>query len=189
MIGVVFAALVLTTIYAYMQTPMYTADATILLKPGTPQIMGSKDASQDQDMMYDTDVYENFQKTQYEILRSRTLAAYVIRAENLEHNGAFMGPKPQPRVIASALSSVSLWLNHTNGRKARPQAADQRGAQRSSSGAYRCLPGRSADRANHRYRFGDNRIRFDRSESCSQTGQRARARIHQAGNRASQPVQ
>ena len=124
-IGVVFAALVLTTIYAYMQTPMYTADATILLKPGTPQIMGSKDASQDQDAMYDSDLYENFQKTQYQILRSRTLAAYVIRAENLEHNPAFIGPKAKPGLIASALSSVSLWLNHTNGRKARPPVADQ----------------------------------------------------------------
>ena len=124
-IGVVFAALVLTTIYAYMQTPKYTADATILLKPGTPQIMGGKDSSQDSDAMYDADLYENFQKTQYEILRSRTLAAYVIRAENLEHNQAFIGPKPQPGLIASALSSVSLWLNHTNGRKARPPVADQ----------------------------------------------------------------
>src|SRR5271168_1271409 len=85
-IGVVFAALVLTTIYAYMQTPRYTADATILLKPGTPQIMGDKDSSEDQDIMYDSDLLENFQKTQYQILRSRTLAAYVIRAENLEHN-------------------------------------------------------------------------------------------------------
>lgn len=124
-IGVVFAALVLTTIYAYMQTPLYTADATILLKPGTPQIMGGKDASQDQDLLYDSDLYENFQKTQYEILRSRTLAAYVIRAENLESSKTFMGPKPQPGLIASALSSVSLWLNHTNGRKARPPAVDQ----------------------------------------------------------------
>jgi len=124
-IGVVFAALVLTTIYAYMQTPRYTADATILLKPGTPQIMGDKDSSGDQDIMYDSDLLENFQKTQYQILRSRTLAAYVIRAENLEHNSAFIGPKPQPGLIESALSSVSHWLNHTNGRKARPQPVDQ----------------------------------------------------------------
>src|ERR1700683_5728459 len=47
-IGVVFGVMVLTAIYAYMQTPMYTAQATILLKPGTPQIMEGKDASQDQ---------------------------------------------------------------------------------------------------------------------------------------------
>ncbi len=124
-IGVVFAVMVLTVIYAYMQTPLYTAAATILLKPGSPQIMGDKDASQDQGMMYDSDLYENFQKTQYQILRSRTLAAYVIRAENLEHNPAFLGPKPQPGLIESALSSVSLWLNHTNGRKPRPQATEQ----------------------------------------------------------------
>ncbi len=124
-IGVVFAAMVLTTIYAYMQTPLYTAQATILLKPGSPQIMDGKDASQDQDVMEDSDMYDNFQKTQYEILKSRSLAAYVIRAENLEHNPAFVGPPPQPGLISSALSSVSQWLNHTNGRKAPPQPADQ----------------------------------------------------------------
>ncbi len=50
-LGVMFAVLVLTTIYAYMQTPMYTAAATIMLRPGTPQIMGGKDASQDQDIV------------------------------------------------------------------------------------------------------------------------------------------
>ena len=124
-IGVVFAAMVLTTIYAYMQTPMYTAQGTILLKPGSPQIMQGKDASQDQESIYDSDMYENFQKTQLEILRSRTLAAYVIRAENLEHNQAFLGPKPQPGLISSALSSVSQWLNHTNGRKPRPHPAER----------------------------------------------------------------
>jgi polysaccharide biosynthesis transport protein len=124
-IGVVFAAMVLTVIYAYMQTPLYTAQATILLKPGSPQIMDGKDASQDQDVMEDSDMYDNFQKTQYEILKSRSLAAYVIRAENLEHNPAFVGPPPQPGLISSALSSVSQWLNHTNGRKAPPQPADQ----------------------------------------------------------------
>ena len=124
-IGVVFAALVLTTIYAYIQTPLYTAQGTILLKPGSPQIMQGKDASQDQESIYDSDMYENFQKTQLEILRSRTLAAYVIRAENLEHNQAFLGPKPQPGLISSALSSVSQWLNHTNGRKPRPHPAER----------------------------------------------------------------
>ncbi len=123
-IGVVFAAMVLTTIYAFMQTPLYTAEAKILLKPGTPQIMEGKDASQDQEFEFDTDMYENFQRTQYEILRSRSLAAYVIRAENLEQNKAFIGPKPQPGLISSALSSVSHWLNQTSGRKPRPQPAD-----------------------------------------------------------------
>src|SRR5277367_6372400 len=119
-IGVVFAVVMLTTIYEFMQTPLYTAEATILLKPGTPQIMEGGSSQQEQEMDWDSDLYENFQKTQYEILRSRSLAAYVIRAENLEQNSAFMGPKPQPGLIESALASVSRWLNHTNGRKARP---------------------------------------------------------------------
>jgi polysaccharide biosynthesis transport protein len=123
-IGVVFAAFVLTVIYAFMQTPLYMAEAKIMLKPGTPQIMQGKDAERDQEFEFDTDMYDNFQKTQYEILRSRSLAAFVIRAENLEQNKAFMGPKPQPGLISSALSRVSHWLNQTNGRKAKPQPAD-----------------------------------------------------------------
>jgi polysaccharide biosynthesis transport protein len=126
-IGVVFAAVVLTTIYVFMQTPRYTAEAKILLKPGSPQIMDGKDSAQDQELAYDTDLYENFQKTQYEILRSRSLAAYVIRAENLAQNKAFTGPKPQPGLISSALASVSHWLNHTSGRKPRPQRVDPSG--------------------------------------------------------------
>ncbi|MGC2276660.1 MAG: GumC family protein, partial [Candidatus Binatus sp.] len=123
-IGVVFAAVVLSTIYAFMQTPMYTAAATILLRPGTPQVMDEKDAQQGEEEEYDLDYNDNFQKTQYEILRSRSLAAYVIRAENLEQNKSFIGPKPQPGLISSALSSVSHWLNHTSGRKPPPPAAD-----------------------------------------------------------------
>jgi len=126
-IGVVFAVVMLTTIYEFMQTPLYTAEATILLKPGTPQIMEGGSSQQEQEMDWDSDLYENFQKTQYEILRSRSLAAYVIRAENLEQNSAFMGPKPQPGLIESALASVSRWLNHTNGRKARPLPAELEG--------------------------------------------------------------
>ena len=47
-IGVVFAAVVLSTIYAFMQTPMYSAAATILLRPGTPQVMQDKDSQQGQ---------------------------------------------------------------------------------------------------------------------------------------------
>src|ERR1700685_2975097 len=131
-IGVVFAAVVLTTIYAYLQTPLYTAEAKILLKPGTPQIMPSKGGEQESD--WDSDDDDNFQKTQYEILRSRSLAAYVIRAENLEQNPAFIGPKPQPGLISSALSAVSHWLNHTNGAQAAAGARRLADAQRSSAG-------------------------------------------------------
>ena len=92
-------------------------------------------------------MYENFQKTQYEILRSRTLAAYVIRAENLEQNKAFTGPKPQPGLISSALSSVSLGSITPAGASRGRQSPTRDGAQRSSAGADRCLPGRSADLA------------------------------------------
>jgi len=70
-------------------------------------------------------MYENFQKTQLEILRSRTLAAYVIRAENLEHNQAFIGPKPQPGLISSALSSSVNGSITPNGRQPRPHPAEQ----------------------------------------------------------------
>src|SRR5260370_35550088 len=68
-VGVVFAALVLTTIYAYMQTPMYTAQGTILLKPGTPQILKGKDASGEQDDIANSDMHANSHNAQLETLR------------------------------------------------------------------------------------------------------------------------
>ena len=79
-LGIVFAAILLTTVHEFMQTPMYTAETTVILKPGTPQMLQEKDFSQmDINSSDDEDEIENFKKTQYEILKSRSLAATVVQ--------------------------------------------------------------------------------------------------------------
>jgi len=40
-ISITLAVLVIVAIRVSMMTPLYTADATILLKPGNPQLLGA----------------------------------------------------------------------------------------------------------------------------------------------------
>ena len=50
MIVAIFVAVtLLTLIKLLMETPMYTAEATILIKPGTPQIFGNQVSNNNED--------------------------------------------------------------------------------------------------------------------------------------------
>src|SRR5271167_120185 len=85
MIVAIFVAVtLLTLIKLLMETPMYTAEATILIKPGTPQIFGNQVSNNNEDSDGQTDDYETYNKTQYQILKSRSLAVTAIRDEGLE---------------------------------------------------------------------------------------------------------
>src|ERR1700735_2691548 len=74
----------LTLIKLLMETPMYTAEATILIKPGTPQIFGNQVSNNNEDSEGPSDDFDTYNKTQYEILKSRSLAENAIRNEGLE---------------------------------------------------------------------------------------------------------
>jgi succinoglycan biosynthesis transport protein ExoP len=85
MIVAIFAAVtLLTLIRVLMETPMYTAEATILIKPGTPQIFGSQVPGGDNSENDQSEYYDNYNKTQYEILKSRSLAVSAIKEDGLE---------------------------------------------------------------------------------------------------------
>ncbi|HEY6420959.1 MAG TPA: polysaccharide biosynthesis tyrosine autokinase [Candidatus Binataceae bacterium] len=113
-VTIFIAVTVLTTLRVYIITPMYTAAATLLLKPGTPTMLGDRGPQQDQEQS-DSDFYENFDKTQYEILRSRSLAASVIRNEGLDHDPLFVGDgkPPQPGLIARARHWLATRVKRT----------------------------------------------------------------------------
>src|SRR5713101_4523146 len=97
-LSITTAILVIVAIRVSMMTPLYTADATILLKPGNPQLReghggapgGGASSSGDWDSV------EDFLKTQCEILKSRTLAANVITAEGLANDPVFLGKNRKP---------------------------------------------------------------------------------------------
>jgi polysaccharide biosynthesis transport protein len=111
MIVAIFAGVtLLTLIRVLMETPLYTAEATILIKPGTPQIFGTQvlggDSSEGGDQ---SDYYDNYNKTQYEILKSRSLAVSAIKGDGLE-KVLTTGNKPSPGWIASARSAFSNFI-------------------------------------------------------------------------------
>jgi capsular exopolysaccharide synthesis family protein len=83
LVGVVALALVLTL----LSTPIYRALATIQIKPDTIKVVKSEGLTS-ADASYDRDYYQ----TQYELLRSRTLALRVIQDAQLIDNPAFAGP-------------------------------------------------------------------------------------------------
>src|SRR5229473_1722335 len=68
-VSITLAVLVVVAIRVTMMTPLYTADATILLKPGNPQLLGGHGGAQEGGSGSDWDSVEDFLKTQCEILR------------------------------------------------------------------------------------------------------------------------
>lgn len=115
-VGIVFSAIVLTTVHEFLQTPLYTAAATVILKPGTPQMLEGKESSMDINAGDIDDEEENFKKTQYEILKSRSLAATVVQDQNLEHDPDFIGRKPPPGVLSilkGRIKSLLGWKSKT----------------------------------------------------------------------------
>jgi polysaccharide biosynthesis transport protein len=84
-------ALIAAALHAYTRTPLYTAEATLLIERKAPQILNLRDAnSQGADF---NDYNNEFYKTQYEILKSRALAERVVRDEGLENHPLFGGGK------------------------------------------------------------------------------------------------
>jgi succinoglycan biosynthesis transport protein ExoP len=99
------AAELLTLLVLLIKTPLYTALSTILIESPTPEVLQPN---------IDRDTQENtnsFYKTQYEILKSRTLAASVIRTLELDKNPHFNRPETKPTLSRRLLSSVASWLS------------------------------------------------------------------------------
>ena len=102
-----------------MMVPLYTAESTILMRPGTPQIFQSPSGQLNEQTMDDLD--GDFVKTQCEILRSRTLAANVVQNEGLANDPAFTGKLNKPRDHGSLTSAFKHWLAGVTGsRPAKP---------------------------------------------------------------------
>jgi polysaccharide biosynthesis transport protein len=113
--AIVASAVVLTTLHELMQTPMYTAEATILIKPGTPQILGTQSTTGDSPSVDQYEYYENFNSTQYEILRSRSLAEEAIRSGGIEKD-LLPDESAAPRSGADSWSKSAIdWLKKSLG--------------------------------------------------------------------------
>lgn len=105
-IAATIAALVAGIVRLYWETPIYTAETTILIEPNAPQhsseidkLVAIEAAAANSDQYY---------KTQCEILKSRDLAVNVIAGLGLEDDPAFNRKPPMPGFLSLLWSGLSM---------------------------------------------------------------------------------
>ena len=79
------ATILIVAIAVFSMRPLYTAQATLLIEREAPNVLDIRGVMSEPLSEGEYDYY----KTQYELLRSRSLAAQVIRDQRLEENPAF----------------------------------------------------------------------------------------------------
>ena len=104
--------------FTLLKTPIYTADATLLIEPSDPQVIDIKHVL-DESFGYETSYYT----TQNEMLRSRSLAAQVIEATHLAEEPAFFEGGSGPLATLAGLALAPLhqlerWLTPEREREA-----------------------------------------------------------------------
>ena len=93
----IIAEILTLLVLVLVATPLYTGLSTILIESRTPQVLESNNDRPDLEEV------ASFYRTQYEILKSRTLAAKVIRALRLDHNPHFTFTQ-KPSLLSRLLS-------------------------------------------------------------------------------------
>jgi uncharacterized protein involved in exopolysaccharide biosynthesis len=91
-----------TAVIILLTPPTYTGKVTLLIERNTSQVLNFLEVLGEQ---RDSETYD-FYKTQYEILKSRTLAARVLREQRLEDSSLFTN-RYQPGILAR------LWMHAT----------------------------------------------------------------------------
>ncbi len=86
----------IVAIYSFMAEPIYKATAQVLIEKENPKVVDVEE------VLGVNTTGRDYYQTQYEILKSRSLALRVIKVLDLEHNKEFI-PKP-PGVIGSIIS-------------------------------------------------------------------------------------
>ncbi len=104
----VFVTLACAALYTFTRIPLYNAHTTILIEPKPPQVLKVQDA------VAEYIEHEEYYKTQYEILKSRGLAARVIRDEGLENHSLLAGEKKGPDgergLVTKLWADVEGWV-------------------------------------------------------------------------------
>jgi polysaccharide biosynthesis transport protein len=101
-------ALLLTGTVVFLLERNFTASATLLIEPEPPQVLDIRELISEAGSTDDHDYY----KTQYDLLKSRDLAAGVIRDLNLEGTG-LLGPTDSRGFIAKISAIFARFLDPT----------------------------------------------------------------------------
>ena len=133
-----FVLLVCAALYTFTRTPLYTAEATLLIERKAPQVLKVQDARADSS---DYNDYNNeFYKTQYEILKSRSLAERVIRDEGLDKHPLFVGAKGdkanQSGLVAGLWGGMKKWAAGSSPSKSEVAKSEPTAISNGLVGAY-----------------------------------------------------
>jgi uncharacterized protein involved in exopolysaccharide biosynthesis len=106
-----FGTVLATALVVSMMTPIYTAETSLLIERQTPQVLDMREVLSEPL----TSKEDEFYKTQYEILKSRSLAAQVIQELRLGTDPAFTGEEQDKGFGARVLDDVQGWVAAAQG--------------------------------------------------------------------------
>ena len=89
------AAVAVTAIVVFSMTPLYFARATLMIERKAPQVVKIQQVAAEEPEAADE---HSFYESQYQVLKSRSLAAEVIKAHKLDADAKFLN---QEHVFAS----------------------------------------------------------------------------------------
>lgn len=107
-----------TGVYVFAKTPLYTATSRILIERQAPQVLDMRQLVAD-GLSGDE---SNYYRTQRQLLQSRTLAAEVIRTLDLAHHPSFVGDQRPKGFFGRTLDGIRAWIRSWQ-RGARPPNA------------------------------------------------------------------
>ena len=124
-LGCFAIAVILSAVIVFFTTPIYTARATLLIERKDPQVVNIKQVLSESAEADESSYYES----QYEILRSRSLAAAVIKSQGFDNNPAFANAAGGGNPIARLLATIVGWVKSFSAQPAGVESADLAGVK------------------------------------------------------------
>lgn len=95
-----------SAVIAFTTTPIYVARASVMIERKAPHVVKIQQVAEEAEAADENSYYES----QYQILKSRSLAAEVIKAQKLEGDAKFVNQGEQIRSLGRMLFAPVEWL-------------------------------------------------------------------------------
>jgi capsular exopolysaccharide synthesis family protein len=100
-------AVIVSAIIVFSMTPIYVARATLMIERKAPHVVKIQPVAQDPEGAEESSFYES----QYEVLKSRSLAAEVIKAHKLDSDAKFLNQGPNFSIGRLLSMPINLVIN------------------------------------------------------------------------------
>jgi len=99
-------AVIISGVVVFVTTPTYVATATLMIERKGPRVVKIQQVSEEADAADENSFYES----QYQVLKSRSLAAAVIKAQKLDKDPAFLGQGADTFSFGRLIAMPFDWL-------------------------------------------------------------------------------